>query len=183
MKLVLSVAAAVVLLAAPADAAGPLWLGIQGGAGVPFDGSGGLNLGITSDYRLAGPWSVGGEIGWHAFHRDFGDLGAFLGVTGIRVDVIPIQVHGKLHSNARGSVRPYVRLGAGLYVLRGEIEMPSGNDVDVASRLGLSLGIGMNARLVEGLSWGGEVLIHDTEGSGGLLDMSLHLLKSFGTVP
>lgn len=163
--------AMVAMLASSAVAApGAIWVGVNGGVGLPFGefkdaASTGFNLGLTGDYMMSDTWALGGELGWHKFggNDDFEKSEtARLGVpVEITIRAIPITAHAKFLMPANESAAPFVKAALGLYNLNTKIDAGVEGDSDESNtKLGFQVGGGLNFKSTESVAYGAELLYH-----------------------
>ena len=163
--------ALIAMLASSAVAApGAIWVGVNGGIGLPFGefrdaASAGFNLGLTGDYMMSDTWAFGGELGWHKFggNDDFEKSESVR--RGVPVEIttraIPITAYAKYLLPANESAAPFLKAAFGLYNINTKIDAGSeGDSNDSATKFGFQFGGGMNFKNTESVAYGAELLYH-----------------------
>lgn len=158
MKRVLRLFVAFGLFAAcPAEAdRGESWLGFQLGASAPtgeftqtvrtrFEG------GVLLTYMASRHVGVGIDLthhGWSSTDAAAADVAALFG-PGTEVDYYAIQTTGHLLYDVRtgGKVRPYAKVGSGLYSMGSRLRTSLGQFNSTESEFGYNLGAGVSAGL------------------------------------
>ena len=177
---VLAVALLASLLCAPPSAAAPaVWLGAELGLSLPTgdykdEASLGLLVGLTGTYMLGDLFGIGGDLAIHSpgVADDFEE--AMAAAAGATVDVglraIQATAHARLTLPTRGTVKPYLRGGFGLYNLGSRVEGGTLDVDDSETDLGFNLGIGALAA-AEAVALTGELAYHSigTEGSSTIM--------------
>lgn len=162
-------------LAAAPSAAGPVWLGAEVGLSVPTgdykdEASLGLLVGLTGTRMFGGHFGLGGDLAIHSpgVADDFEE--AMAAAAGASVDVglraIQMTTHARLVLPAKGTVKPYLEGGVGLYNLGSSVEGGTLDTDESETRFGYHLGIGGWAA-AEALALSGKLAYHSigTEGS------------------
>lgn len=164
----LSTLALVASLAAPAAAA-ELWLGPNGGVGIPFGNlsdvaSTGFNLGIHGTWLVSEQFGFGGDIGWQGYggNDDYEkDLTALAGSSvDFKLRVLPFVAFAEYRLPPGSSLTPFVRAGAGLYHLRAEAEGGGTTSSSSRTKFGFNVGGGVHGTLTETIGWSAEALYH-----------------------
>ncbi len=164
------------LVASPCLAGAPVWLGAQLGFTVPTgdykdEASLGFLAGLTGTYMLTDIFGVGGDIALHTpgVSDDFEEAQAALAGSTVDVSFRAIQItpHAKLVIPVEGAMKPYAKVGLGLYNLGSKVEGGS-LDVDQSrTKFGFNLGIGMQSLLTSVVAWSGELAYHSVNTDGG----------------
>ena len=166
----LTLALTAMLASSAVAAPGAIWVGVNGGIGLPFGdfrdvASTGFNLGLTGDYMMSDSWALGGELGWHKFggNDDFEKSeSARLSVpVEITIRAIPITAHAKYLLPANESAAPFVKAALGLYNLNTKTDAGSlGDDNESSTKPGFQFGGGLNFKSTESVAYGAELLYH-----------------------
>jgi outer membrane protein with beta-barrel domain len=143
--------------ATPAAAArGETWIGFQLGASAPtgdftqtvrtrFEG------GVSGTYMASKHIGVGMDLthhGWGSTESATAEVEAFFG-PGTEVDYYAIQTTGHLFCDVRtdGRVRPYAKVGSGLYTIGSRLRTSLGQFNSTESEFGYNFGGGVSASL------------------------------------
>ncbi len=164
----LTLALIAMLASGAAAASGTIWVGVNGGIGLPFGdfrdaASTGFNLGLTGDYMKSESWAFGGELGWHKFGGN-DDLEKLRSVEeGVPVELtvraIPITAHAKYLLPANESAAPFLKAAIGLYNLNFKTDPGSLGD-DSQTKVGFQFGGGLNLKNTQTVAYGAELLYH-----------------------
>lgn len=163
--------ALIAMLASSAVAApGAIWVGVNGGIGLPFGdfrdvASTGFNLGLTGDYMMSGTWAIGGELGWHKFGGNDDLEKSQSALAGVPVEItiraIPVTAHAKYLLPANESTAPFLKAALGLYNLNTKIDAGTLGDSNRSeTNVGFQFGGGMNFKNTESAAYGAELLYH-----------------------
>jgi opacity protein-like surface antigen len=155
-------------LAAAPSAAAPVWLGAEVGLSVPTgdykdEASLGLLVGLTGTRMFGGHFGLGGDLAIHSLGvaDDFEE--AMAAAAGATVDVglraIQITTHAKLVLPTKGTVKPYLKGGLGLYNLGSKVEGGSLDVDESETRFGYHLGVGGQAA-ADAVALSGELAYH-----------------------
>ena len=149
--------------ARPALIPGSIWLGVNGGIGLPFGdfahkATSGFNLGLTGDYLVYENLAVGGELSWHSFGGNDNlekDLSAKLRTSAdLKISVVPATVHAKYFLPAGQTVTPFVKGALGLYNYKERTEYGTNNTEHSSTRIGFQVGGGANFKSVTSMLYG-----------------------------
>jgi len=164
------------LVAPPCLAGAPVWLGAQLGFTVPTgdyedEASLGFLAGLTGTYMFNDLVGLGGDIALHTpgVSDDFEEAQAALAGSTVDVSFRAVQVtpHAKLVIPTRGAMKPYARVGLGLYILGSKVEGGSLDVDDSKTKFGFNLGVGMQSLLTSVVAWSGELAYHSVSTDGG----------------
>lgn len=176
LKHLFAAAFAVVIAVAPAHAARKHTFGFTAGPNLPTGDFGdiaslGYFGGVTGTLMINDQFGVGGDVSYHSFgvNNDYEE--ALAVAAGESVDVswssIQITPHAKFFFSSSGDLRPYARLGLGIYSTKLKIEAASlGTEEDSSSDFGFDLGIGALKQAGEHMAYGAELLYHSISSDG-----------------
>ena len=169
-------AALIAVAGASSAHAAKMWIGPTAGLGMPMGAfsdvaSTGFNLGLTGDYPLNESFVVGGEAGWHGFggSDDFekAQSAAIGSSVDAKVNIVPVIVHGKwMIPSGGGGMKPYLKLGLGLYRSSTKVEFTGGDDTTTDTNFGYELGAGLNYPVNDNVSWGVDGAFHSIQSDG-----------------
>ena len=134
MKVILGVAFLAVL-AGTANAATNT-VGLTGGMGIPTGNysdaaANGWNLGVTGTHMVNSQWGFGGDVAYHAWGGSKNANAAAELVYGPGSDfkwsAVQATAHAVMAFPTQSSMKPYAKVGAGLYDVDLKLESPSGN--------------------------------------------------------
>jgi len=179
------------LCAPPALAAPAVWLGAELGLSLPTgdykdEASLGLLVGLTGTHMFNDHFGLGGDLAIHSpgVADDFEE--AMAAAAGATVDVdfraIQITTHARLVLPTKGTLKPYLTGGVGLYNLGSKVEGGSLDVDESETRFGYHLGVGGWAA-AETVALSGELAYHSigTEGaSTNMLTLSVGLHFAVG---
>jgi opacity protein-like surface antigen len=155
------------ILAGSAHAQPTMWIGFNGGVGMPIgsfadQASTGFNIGVVADIVVRGPWAFGGELSWHGYggNDDFEkDLTAVQGEpVDVSIGMIPIIAHARYRIATDDPLVPFVRGGLGLYNIRSRQEWNTGRRDRSATDFGFVAGGGVEYLASQNMAWGAELL-------------------------
>jgi opacity protein-like surface antigen len=160
---------ALLMLGAGAASAGSNYVGLTGGAGIPTGdysnaASTGWQIGATGTHYVNDMWGFGGDLCYHGWggSKDMNDaLEATLGPDSkISFTALQVTAHAIMNFQNSGNVRPYAKVGTGLYNIGSKLESPSGNADGSDSKFGFNIGAGMNFLNSSNMRWGIEGSYH-----------------------
>jgi opacity protein-like surface antigen len=151
--------AALLILCTGAASAGTNMIGINGGAGIPTgdygDAAGnGWNLGVTGTHMVNDQWGFGADLGYHAWGASSDVEDALLPGEDISWTAFQANAHAMMQFPTQSNVKPFAKVGLGIYNLGFKFESPSG-DLDASeSKLGFNFGGGMLFSTTSNMKWG-----------------------------
>jgi opacity protein-like surface antigen len=180
---------ALLVLAPAARAAGSTTLGLQGGLGFPIGdftdvATLGFHVGGTGTFMVNQSFGVGGDVLWHSHgvNDDYEEALAVAAGTNVDVSLSTAQVtaHGVLLLPAGPVVRPYLKVGLGIYSSSAKIESQSGTTDESDTDVGFNIGGGVHYK-GPGIGYGGELAYHyiATEGDASSM-ITIGALLTFG---
>ena len=143
--------------------AGSNWVGFSGGAGIPTGDYGdaaatGWHLGVTGTHMVNDQWGFGADLGYHAWggSPDLNAAAETLFGPGSEFSFSAIQASGHAVMNfpTQSNVKPYAKVGLGLYNIAEKLTSPSGDDNTSKSKFGLNFGGGMDFAGSGNMRWG-----------------------------
>jgi opacity protein-like surface antigen len=146
-----------------ANAAGSFWLGANAGGAIPTGDYGdaaatGWNLGAVGTYMVNSQWGFGGDLGYHAWNGSE-DLNAatelaFGNGAEFKWSAIQATSHAVMLFPTSSNVKPYAKVGLGLYNLKGAVSGGTTDSEESQSKLGFNFGGGMNVMSSGNMMWG-----------------------------
>jgi hypothetical protein len=135
--------------------AGPTWLGITGGTGIPTGDYGnvantGWNLGAIMTRQVNETWGIGADLGYHAWSvpSEYEALvGSDLSWRGFQA-----TGHAIAKFSTQSQLTPYAKLGAGLYNMKLTAEADN-SSVD-ENKLGINGSLGLDFPSSGNQKWG-----------------------------
>jgi opacity protein-like surface antigen len=163
MSVLFSVAA-IALCASVANAGGPNWVGLTGGAGMPTGdysdaAATGWQLGATGTHMLDKQWGIGGDLGYHAWGgsdaANTAAEAAFGPGSEFSWHALQMTAHGLMAFPTKSEMKPYVTAGAGMYDVSSKLSSPSGDATASKNEFGYNLGAGMDMKTKRNnMKWG-----------------------------
>lgn len=157
-----------VISAGVANAQGA-WLGVNAGAGIPSGNYGdaastGWNAGVTGTIMVNDRWGVGGDLGYHSWGGSDQLNSAMETLYGsgseFKWSAIQATGHTMFRFPTTGNVKPYARVGAGLYDIKGKLSSPSGDVDNSKAKLGFNFGAGVQIPTGSNRMWGVTATYH-----------------------
>jgi opacity protein-like surface antigen len=161
MKAILSLAILAVL--AGTASAGSNTIGLTGGMGIPTGNysdaaANGWNMGVTGTHMVNSQWGFGGDVAYHAWggSKDANAAAevAFGPGSDFKWSAVQATAHAVMAFPMQSSVKPYAKVGAGLYDVNLKLESPSGNVSESKSKFGFNVGGGFDVLTHGNMSWG-----------------------------
>jgi len=156
----------VAMLAALTGAAnaGSNMIGLTGGLGIPTGNYGdaaakGWQIGATGTHMVNGQWGFGGDVAYHAWSGS-DDANAAAEVlfgpgSEFKWSAIQATAHAIMAIPTQNNVKPYAKVGAGLYNVGLKLDTPtSGSSSDSKSEFGFNVGGGFNVLTHSNMTWG-----------------------------
>jgi len=149
-------------LAASANA-GSNTVGVTGGLGIPTGNYGdaaskGWHLGATGTHMVNDQWGFGGDVAYHAWSAtdDVNAAAEALFGTGseFKWSAIQATAHAIMAIPTQSNVKPYAKVGMGLYNVDLKLNSPSGDASQSKSKLGFNVGGGVNFPTKSNMTWG-----------------------------
>lgn len=145
--------------AGAANAAGPFWLGVNAGAGIPTGDYGdvaakGWNLGLTGTRMINDKWGVGADAGYHSWGASDALKETLAPGEEFKWSAIQATGHAMLRFPTTSKVKPYAKAGVGMYNIKGSFTSPSGDVETSKSKLGFNFGAGMHVMTQGNMMWG-----------------------------
>ena len=150
------------VLAATANA-GSNMIGLTGGLGVPTgdysDAAGnGWHIGATGTHMVTSQWGFGGDLAYHAWGgSDAANAAAevlFGPGSEFKWSAIQATAHAIMAIPTQNNVKPYAKVGLGLYNMGLKLDSPAGNDSQSNSEFGFNFGGGVNILTQSNMTWG-----------------------------
>ena len=154
---------AVLVLGAGVANAGSNWIGFSGGTGFPTGDYGdvastGWHLGVSGTHMMDSQWGLGADVAYHSWSgsKDFDTFAETTFGPGSEFKWTGVQAtgHAVMGFPTQGSVKPYAKVGLGLYNMNLKLSSPSGDDNTSKSKLGFNLGGGVNFASQGNMRWG-----------------------------
>jgi hypothetical protein len=139
------------------------WLGVNAGAGIPSGNYGdaastGWNAGVTGTHMLNEQWGLGADLGYHAWGGSDALNASMETLYGsgseFKWSAIQATGHAMFRIPTTGTVKPYARVGAGLYDIKGKLSSPTGDVDNSKSKLGFNFGAGIQIPNGSNRMWG-----------------------------
>jgi hypothetical protein len=159
IKAVLIGVSLLVLGAGAANAAGPFWLGVNAGAGIPTGDYGdaaatGWNIGATGTRMVNDKWGIGADVGYHSWGASDQLKATLAPGDEFKWSAIQATGHGMLRIPTQSNVKPYLKAGLGLYDVKGSLTSSTGDVSTSKSKLGFNFGGGMHVMTHGNMMWG-----------------------------
>ena len=144
---------AVLAVLAGTASAGSNKIGVTGGLGIPTGTYGdaaanGWHIGATGTHMVNDQWGFGGDLAYHSWNAsDDVNTGAevlFGPGSEFKWSAIQATAHAIMTIPTQNNVKPYAKVGAGLYNVGLKLNSPSGDASDSKSKLGFNVGAGFN---------------------------------------
>jgi hypothetical protein len=155
----------VALLAFGAGAAnaGSWWMGGNAGLGFPTGNYGdaaatGWNLGLTATNMVNDQWGIGADLGYHSWGASDALKTSLEATMGAGSDFTWTAMQATGHAMYRfptnSNVKPYAKVGMGLYNIGGKLTSPLGDVSSSNGELGFNFGAGMHFASKGNSMWG-----------------------------
>ena len=171
------VAAFALLVASSAFAANMSQVGVNVGTSIPLgtlsDGAGiGFHVGGEYCYMLNEQFGLGGDLVYHKLGSKDVTVGSFTASS--KFSTLQYTVHGKYMFPATGDVKPYLKVGMGLYSSTAKFESNSsivGEGEATSTDFGLNFGGGADWKINDRMGWGLNGAYHyiSSEGDAGTM--------------
>ncbi len=186
MKLKTLVSAVLLVMAASAaHAANASMVGVNGGLTIPTGDLGdavgiGFHIGGEYTYMVNENIGVGGDLAYHKLGSK--DVTVLTYTVSSEQSMIQYGAHGKLFIPTQSDMKPYVKLGLGLYSASVTVKSnaPGVPDFDDSeSKFGINFGAGADWKINDAMSWGANAAYHSVDGDA-LLTVSAGLRWGMG---
>lgn len=154
----LVVAVFALLVASSAFAANTSTVGVNVGTSIPLgdlsDAAGiGFHVGGEYCYMMNEQFGVGGDLAYHKLGSK--DVTTILGSVSSEFSMIQYGAHGKYMFPATGDVKPYLKVGIGLYSSTAKAEASGGGSAESSdTNFGLNFGGGADWKINDKMGWG-----------------------------
>jgi opacity protein-like surface antigen len=154
---------AMLALLAGAANAGTNKIGLTGGMGIPTGdysdaAAKGWSVGATGTHMVNDQWGFGGDLAYHAWGGSDDANAAAETLFGpgseFKWSAIQATAHALMAFPTQSNVKPYAKVGVGLYNMGLKLDTPSGDTSDSNSELGFNVGGGLNFLTSSNVSWG-----------------------------
>jgi opacity protein-like surface antigen len=138
-------------------------VGLTGGLGIPTGNYGdaaskGWHLGATGTHMVNSQWGFGGDVTYHAWSGSDNANAAAESLFGpgseFKWTAIQATAHAVMAIPTTSNVKPYAKVGAGLYNVDLKLDSPLGNTSQSKSKFGFNVGGGMNVLTHSNMTWG-----------------------------
>ncbi len=174
-----------VVAATAAHAANTSTIGVNGGLTIPTGDLGdavgiGFHIGGEYTYMVNENVGVGGDLAYHKFGSKDVTVGAY--TISSELSTIQYTAHGKLFFPTQSEMKPYLKLGLGMYTGKAKVSSNIPGAIegeDSSTDFGINFGVGADWKINESMSWGGNAAYHTIDGDA-LLTVSAGLRWGMG---
>ena len=143
--------------------AGSNMIGLTGGLGIPTGNYGdaaakGWQIGATGTHMVNSQWGFGGDVAYHAWSGSDNANAAAEVLFGpgseFKWSAVQATAHAIMTVPTQNNVKPYAKVGAGLYNVGLKLDTPTSNTSDSKSEFGFNVGGGFNVLTHSNMTWG-----------------------------